>query len=177
MTTFANAKSIREDFPFAQKSHNEYLHFEFACDSKHAYQKLRQLRDEARKSFARVSKLYRLFGNDCLIQSQKDPLRYLKLHARQMVMIGDSLRMISPITILAFACELDNEEVCYFGLAEYPDTVEHEGQKVHIRNARQFLWKSFVSLSSDAQKSNKNYMVLMMEIARDLDILSDYSFS
>ena len=92
-----------------------------------------------------------------------------------MVMIGDKIRIVSPVTILAFACELDNKEIAYFGLAEYLGTMRHDDQNVVLRDSNRFHWKSFVNLADDVHSSSKNYMILMMEMARDLDILIDYS--
>lgn len=100
-----------------------------------------------------------------------------------MVMIGDEPRVLTPITILSFACEMPNREILYLGLAEYPDSIDHNGTNVVVRKKCGMLWKGFMQISTHdclgCRDCNSTYNVLklIMRSADDLGILQSHSFT
>lgn len=179
----AHEKSWFEDYSSARRLTDEYLYFELFCSTKESYQKLRQLRDAARNCSKRVSRIYRLFGQDCLVQGGNDNLVDLKLQSKQMVMIGDEPRLLTPITILAFACEMPNHELLYLGLSEYPDEITHNDTICKIRKRCGMMWKGFMQISHhecsgcrDCIKTVDSLKAIMKH-ADDLGILQSQSFA
>lgn len=182
-TINANNKVFGSEYAYAARMKGDYLHFELFCGIKDSYDKLRSLREQARNHTERVSRIYRLFEQDCLIQSTNDPLNDLKLQSKQMVMIGNDARVISPKCILAFACETANYQTVYFGLSEFPQTIEHNNQTIPVRKANGMMWRGFVQLTTencngceDCLKTQTD-MIALMKYAEELGILQAYSIS
>ena len=155
------------------------VHFSLSCAEQDAIRQLVALRDAAEYSFDRVSRIFRLYQDECLADGASDPLIDLKLRAQSFVIYKKEFKTIAPVEIAGFAAELRNDNMAYFGFAKYPEKMQFQDETVTLHQNSQMHWRSFAKLGNKGEfKHNVDFTVRsfthFLQVASNLGVLRNY---
>lgn len=146
---------------------------------------INQLRSRALEvPFKEVGEVVELAGRECDPgeRDRDDSPRWLRMQARQLVVVGERYDLIQPEGLVAFSawpgegCEQAN-----FGLGLYPKTVERDGKRL-ATGLTGWSWKSFckTQYSSDPALGGVEHflrchlsVIRLLDHARALGILEE----
>lgn len=172
-----NKASVLSHYDFCTQ--DVTVHFALSCAEQDTIRNLVTLRDAAEYAFDRVSKIFRLYQDECLVDGTSDPLIDLKLRAQSFVIYKKELKTIAPIEIAGFAAELRNGKMVYFGFAKYPETIQFQDDVVPLHQNSQMYWRSFAKIGNKGEfKHNVDFTVRsftnFLHIANKIGVLRNY---
>lgn len=158
------------------------LQFELICDQKNVYESLILLRRIAADKFDKVTKIFRLYDDECT-PKQDDPLLEAKIQGVGLLVKLNRIITLQPRSIIGFAFLMPNKRPGYIALATYEDTVEmRDGMVVETSLRGRAAWcgiiETFKTPSPDdcdqevCSESHKKAIELLDE-ANNLEILKD----
>lgn len=137
------------------------LHFELLCDKEEIYPVLLYLREKAQDRCSRVSPIFRLYNEECLVENPEDPLANMKLTAQGILLHNKKVLLVNPESIISFAVELHNGSIVYFGFASYPETVSINGIKITVPNSDNASWSGLVYTKDNDLEEYKELLELL----------------
>lgn len=158
LTNTCSQTSLNLTKRFEVTANESLVRYTLSCEREKATEKLVALRAFADYIFDRTSKIFRLRNEECRVTSFSDPLLDLKLQAQSFVIHNTVLQNLVPDEICAFASELRNGKIAYFGFASYPVNKVVNNKTVTLHDGLCSYWKASVKLASFGEfVSNSRY--------------------
>lgn len=153
-----------------QRKDSGALHFELVCDKSKVFDHLISLRSQAQDRVARVSQIFRLCDDECLVDGPEDPLLDVKLMSQRLVLHKNKIAIANPETINFFAIQLHNGATTYFGFATYPKSIIFDNELVDIPYQNKAYWSCFVLMNRDFDDSSYKDILCLIRFLKTLGV-------